>query len=155
MIWLLTATLLIACYVLFGRKWLKARSWMQWYFKSPAGEWVESWWLKSETILWARWQLLLAFLLQILPAIGAIDVTPVLVFVPEDYHAAVKAAPSIALGLNWIVTELLRRDTTRPLAVVSAPEAVKDASPEVRQAEIANIEAVAAVEVAKVQGEGG
>lgn len=147
-------TAVVALYVVVVRPWLCNQPWAKGFFL-----WIEPFeialWKKSETILWARFKMAVGALLTCLTMLGTIDLTPLMPFVPDQYEALVKGlvnlSPLAITVLGWI-DEKLRKDTTRPLEVVAAPEAVKQALPEIKQAEVANIEAVAAVEVAKVQG---
>jgi hypothetical protein len=143
----------VAIYVLFLRAWLKAQPWAQGFF--AAVEPVEIWlWNKSETILWARFKGLCAFLLALLPQIGAIDVTPYVAFIPEKHRWWVMLVPSAALALDGVMSELLRRSTTKPLEVVQLPEDVPpDVARAIENADAAKAEAVAVITEAKAEGQ--
>lgn len=139
---------LIAIYVLWGRPWMRTTAWGKSFL-----DWIEPierklWW-KSETILWARLQIVVGFLLTALTQAGTIDITPLMPFVPDEWEPTVKvfwnALPMIITAMGWI-NEKLRKETTKPLEIVAmrtdAPIEVKVAA---AQAEIATAEATAAV----------
>lgn len=145
---------LIAAYVMWGRTWLKSKSWAQGFFA-----WIEPvelmLWSKSETILWARLKQFTGVFLTFLTSIGAIDITPIMPFVPDEYEGILRAVFNLiplVITLVGIVDEKLRRDTTKPLALVAIAE--KDITPAVAEAievaEIAKVQAVAEVKVAEV-----
>lgn len=147
---LLAITAIVTLWTMWARPWLKRQSWAAGFFA-----WIEpierGLWAKSETILWARFLQVTGLVTTVLGIFGTIDWTVITPLVPDTYQ---KFMPLIPLILNLIgtVTEKLRRDTTEPLAVVSAPEAVKAALPEVAAMKDAKEAAVAAVEEAKAEG---
>ncbi len=146
----IVAALLV--YALWGRDWLKSKSWAQGFFA-----WVEPWELffykKSETILFGRLLTGLGAVLTLLTQIGSIDITPLMPFVPEKYHALVQFVwnllPLTISGLGMIV-EKLRNSTTKPLELVAVPEAklTPEAVEAIAVADLAKAEAVAAVKAA-------
>lgn len=146
----------VLIWVLGLRKWLRGKDW-EWscaFFASI--EPIEIWlWCKSETVLWARLQAFGAVLLIVLPWAGALDVDPWLAGIPQQHHWWIKLVPVAALALNGLVTELLRRDTTKPLTLVAVPEfqpipvEVKEA---IRVSEMVKTEAVEIVKTAEAEG---
>lgn len=148
---LITAVLL--WYAVQGREWLKSKPWAAGFFA-----WVEPieilLFRKSETILVARLKMLAGVLLTCLTQIGTIDLTPIMPFVPDKYKGPAQIAfnllPMLLTVLGWI-DEKLRNMTTAPVEVVAAPinapPAVKAA---IAQANIAKVQAITAIEVAKV-----
>lgn len=153
----LVVTLLVLFWVLHGRAWLKSRPW-GWSQRLFA--WLDpielALWKKSETILFARFKVLLGAVLAFLVQIGQLDLTPMVYLFPEKHQdiarAFIQYVPLLISALGF-VDEYLRRNTTKPIAVVAVPDA---APPEVERAvakvEVANAVAVAAVENAKEQG---
>lgn len=142
--------ILIAVYVLFGRAWLKRQGWAVGIFASI--EPIEiALWSKSETILWARLKVLTGIILTILTQAQVIDITPLLPFIPDQYDSLATHAWAMLpmlISLMGLADEKLRRDTTKPLSVVTLPDILP---PKVADA-LANAEAakVEAVEIAKV-----
>ncbi len=154
-IFLLTA--IIFFYVLIGRSWLKAQPWTQGFF-----EWIEPYEIvlfkKSETILWARLKMFVGILLTMLTQLGALDLTPLMPLVPDQYEPAVRLIFNflpLAITAVGLMDERLRNNTTEPIEITALPEKaipveVKEA---VAQANEAKAEAVAVVEEAKKAGE--
>lgn len=139
--------IIVALYAVWGRNWLKAKTWPWSKRFFEITEPIEiALWSKSETILWSRFLQFLGVVGAILTWFGALDVTPYLALAPEKYRPWISAAPFAALALNGIISEILRRGTTKPLELVAvsdnAPPAVKA---EVEKAEAAKVEAVATV----------
>src|SRR5687767_601348 len=92
-------TALVALFVVVIRPWMRKQPWAQPFFDKI--EPIElALYRKSETLLWSRWQAFLAFIMVALPAIGAFDVTPFLIFFPERLRPFIAVAPSVALALN-------------------------------------------------------
>lgn len=139
-------------YVLGGRNWLKSKSWTAGFF--AAIEPVEILlFKKSETILWARLKIVSGLLLTGLTSLGAIDLTPILPLIPDQYEGWLQIGINLmplAISLMGMVDERLRNTTTLPIEVVSLSS--KDITPEVaaavNTAEVAKVEAVAAVQEA-------
>lgn len=139
----------LLAYVLWGREWLKKQSWAQGFFAfiEPLELFLFK---KSETILFGRLLTGLGAVLTLLTQLGSIDITPLMPFVPEKYHAFVQFVwnllPLTITGLGMIV-EKLRNSTTKPLELVAVPET--GLTPEVKvaiaQAEDAKELAVAVV----------
>src|SRR3990167_7977487 len=138
--------LIVVVYALWGRTWLHDKPWAQGFIA-----WIEpieiTLWKKSETILFARFKMIVGVALTVLTQMGAIDITPLMPFVPDKYE------PLVRLGFNMLpliltmlgaIDERLRRDTSTPLEVVALPDKVIAESPKLA-------EAVAAAEVAKVE----
>lgn len=108
-------TVLLAAYVVAIRPMMRKTEWGQNFLDTI--EPVERvLWLKSETILWNRFKMLLGTVLYILLST---DLSPFMLFVPEKYRPYVAALPTIALALDGLIGEYLRRDTSKPLAVVA------------------------------------
>jgi hypothetical protein len=124
----------IAIYVLWLRKWLKTKPWADGFF--AAIEPIEiALWKKSETILFARFKMFIGLLLTCLTQLGAIDLTPLMPFVPDQYEPFVKLAFNMlpmVLTVLGVIDEKLRKDTTKPLELVAIAE--KDITPEVAEA---------------------
>lgn len=148
---LITALLLL--YALWGREWLKSKTWAQGFFA-----WVEPIELKlfkkSETILFARLLTGLGGVLTLLTQLGSIDISPILPLVPDKYAGIVQTVygflPLLITGVGAIV-EWLRNRTTKPIELVAIAE--KDITPAVEAAiitaEVAKVEAVAVAAEAK------
>lgn len=145
-------TLLLG-YVLGGRAWLKSKSWAQGFFA-----WIEPveifLFKKSETILWARLKILTGLLLTAMTQLGAIDLSPLWPFVPDEYEGPIKIVLNLlplAITLIGMIDEKLRNSVSAPIELVALAE--KDKTPEVVQAvaaaEVAKVEAVAVVAEAK------
>lgn len=153
--WLILLTFLtvgVAFYVVWLRPLMRTTAWGAAFL-----DWIEPmervlWW-KSETILFARLKIVTGLLLTGLTQAGAIDITPLMPFVPDDIEPFVKFAwnmiPLTLTVMGW-VDEKLRKDTTKPLEIVAmrtdAPEAVKAAAAD---AEAVTKDAVAAAVEAK------
>lgn len=148
-IWLFIAVLtgVTAYFVWGGRVWLKAR-FPDFFAKIEPIEIVL--WKKSETILFARFKMLVGILLTTLTQAGQIDITPLMPLVPDEYEPYVRLAfnmlPMVITALGAI-DEYARRDVSKPLAIVALPDAVVAASPGIQQI-VANAEQVKAEAVA-------
>jgi hypothetical protein len=117
---LIGLTAFVALYVVWLRPWLRDKPWAQSFFVRI--EPVEiALWKKSESILWARFLQAVGLVVPLLQFVGAVDITPYLAIVPERY------APYLLLMIFVAgqIGERLRKDTTKPLDVVAAPEAEK------------------------------
>lgn len=139
---LIVAFLLV--YALWGRDWLKTKSWA-----APFFEWIEpieiKLFKKSVTILAGRTLAIFGGLLTILTQLGSVDITPLMPFLPEKHQAIVQIVwnmlPLTITGVGWMI-EKLRNNTTLPIEVVAVPDKVI--------AENANVAAVVAdAQVAK------
>ena len=140
---------LVLVYALWGRSWLKSKAWAQPFFT-----WIEPFEIflfqKSETILFARLKMFTGMLLMALAQIGAIDLTPLMPFVPDQYEGILRAVfnliPLTITVIGWM-DERLRKSTTKPIELVAVPEAT--ITPEVAEtlavADMAKAEAIAAV----------
>jgi hypothetical protein len=148
---------LLLLYALWGREWLKTKSWAQGFFA-----WIEPIeifiYKKSETILVARSLQFLGAILTVMTWVGSIDITPIMPLVPEEYQAYVKAGMSfLPLVLNALgaIVERLRNQTTKPLELVAVPDKVVAETPKLAQAvaiaDATKVEAVAAVAVAEAK----
>lgn len=139
--------LLLLNYVLWFREWLKSRPWpwSQRYF-----EWIEpieiALYKKSETILWARAQVLFGAVLQTLEMLQLFNTPELLQFLPEQWAWWV----SLLFIVNGVVQEILRRYTATPLSVVAVPT---QGNPPAVDAAIANLEVAKAEAVAAVADE--
>src|SRR5688572_31914363 len=91
---MLSLTLVVALYVIWGRKWLKAKTWPWSKRFFELTEPIEiALWQKSETILWSRFLQLMGAVAAALTWFGALDVTPFVALVPEKYQPWLLAAP--------------------------------------------------------------
>jgi len=115
------ATVVVLAYALVGRTALKRLP-----HAAPLFEKIEpverALWRKSETILWARFQQFIGLLTTLLSLVGIIDLSPYMVFVPERHRYWVQAVPPMAVSLNGLITEILRRSTSKPLQEVEKPD---------------------------------
>lgn len=152
---LLVVTALVATYVVWLRPRLRVQPWAQGFFARI--EPIETaLWRKSETILWARFKMAVGALLTMLTMFGQVDLSPLVPHLPDNYAALAMAlitlSPLALTVVGWI-DEQLRKDTTKPLEVVAAPEAVKAAIPEIAAVDAINAQAVAATRgIAAEQG---
>lgn len=155
--WLFALSLLTAfviLYVAMFRPWLRQKSWAEGFFRLI--EPVElHLWRKSETILFARFKMLIGMLLSLLTSIGQINIEPILVFFHPEQQGKVRLAlgllPLAITIIGW-VDEQLRKDTSKPLELVAVPEnKPPEVAQAIMQADVAKVEAIAAVDVAKVE----
>lgn len=141
-------------YVLVGRAKLKAKPWAKPFF-----DWIEPveivLYKKSETILLARFKMVIGVILTVLTYLGTIDLTPLMPFVPDKYevyvHTAFNLIP-LTISVLGLVDEKLRNSTTQPIEITAAPE--KDMTPRVKEA-IAMADSTKAEAVAVVKASGG
>jgi len=119
-IFLMVLSGLILFYVIAGRPWLKRQSWTGKFF-----DLIEPFeillWQKSETILWARFKQFIGILLTVLTQIGAIDLSPVMPFLPSGFQWIPALLPLI-ITLVGLLDEYLRRGTTKPVEFVALPD---------------------------------
>ena len=148
-------TAILLWYVLGGRAWLKSKPSAAGFF--AAVEPVEILlYRKSETILWARLKMLVGVVLTVLIYLGSLDLTPIMPFVPQEYHALVQALYNLLpmlITLVGMADEKLRAGTTSPLELVALPDKVVAENPAVAEAvaaaDASKAEAVAAAADAK------
>jgi hypothetical protein len=145
---------LLLLYALWGREWLKTKSWAHGFFA-----WIEPieivLFKKSETVLFGRLLQFLGVVLTGLIWVGSIDITPIIPLVPEKYQLYLQVAmsfmPQVLNGLGAIV-ERLRNQTTKPLELVAVPDKVVAENPALAQtiakADEIKVEAVAETKVA-------
>lgn len=151
LIWLAAFTVAVALYATVIRPWLREREWAKPFFAAvePFELWVYS---KSEAILWARWQQFLGLVLTLVGVLGGFDFTVLIAVTPASWHKWLALTP-LVLNVTGTVAELLRRDTSKPLAVVALPEAKPpELAAAVAKVEVANAEAKAVVQVEKEKG---
>lgn len=143
---------LLLWYAVSGRNWLKSKSWAEGFFA-----WIEPaeivLFKKSETILVARVKMATGLLLTLFTQIGAIDITPLMPFVPEKYKGYAQVffnlLPISITLIGWM-DEHLRKMTTQPLELVAAPDNPPAVvSQAIAQAEAAKVQAVEVVVQAK------
>lgn len=136
----------IAFYGVILRPWLRKKTWMQWFFANPVVEWIEiHLWQKSETILVARGLQLVGIIASASGYLGAIDYSIFAPVVPEKWQPFLPLLPVIFNALGSLM-EALRRDTTKPLALVDVPQEVSQkVATKLETADAAMIEAVAEV----------
>lgn len=144
---LVALTFVVALYAVWGRAWLKAKTWPWSKRLFEITEPLEiALWGKSETILWSRYLQVMGALSAFLTWLGALDVTPFIALAPERYQPWFAALPFAAVILAGIVSELLRRSTSLPLAIVAVPDNAPPAVlAEVAKADAAKNEAVATI----------
>lgn len=153
-------TVEVALYVVVIRPWLRKKEWAKPFFAGAVTEWIElHLFRKSETLMWARWQMFIGPTITSLQSFGAIDITPlvtILTFVlPPKYQWLAQVIAQgwpMLFALLGAIGEFQRRDTTKPLELVAVPEAVKN-DPAVVEAEASRETAtgfaILEVEVAK------
>lgn len=147
-------TLLIAAYVLYGRAWLKSKPWSAGFFALI--EPVEiALYRKSETVLWARFKMLIGLLLTFLTQIGSIDITPLMPLVPDEWEGTFRTLfgliPLVITMVGW-ADEKLRVGTTKPIELVELPDVLPPKlAAVVEAAEVSKDKAVAVVEVAAAE----
>jgi hypothetical protein len=114
---LTVVTVLIALYVTVVRPWMRQTVWGKWMLDKiePFERTIFN---NSESILWARFLAFLGSLLTLLVQIGQIDLSPIAPLLPEGWRWIPQAAPMV-LFVAGIIQERLRRDTTKPLEIVS------------------------------------
>jgi hypothetical protein len=141
---------IVALYVIWGRKWLKAKTWpwsMRFFELVEPIEIVL--WKKSETILWARFKVLVGLILTALTFLGQIDLTPIMPFVPDAWEPTVKAVFNLiplSITIIGMIDEKLRNGTSKPLELVAVPDnPPMEVAIAVEQASSANKQAVATV----------
>lgn len=150
------AALVTIWYAAYGRPWLKSKPWAAGFFA-----WIEPIELvlfkNSETILFARFKMLLGIVLTLLTQLGSIDLTPIMPYIPEVHRGLFQFALNLMpLGLTLVgmMDERLRNGTTKPLELVAIPSTAV-LPPAVEQAiavaEQAKVEAVAEVKAAEKQ----
>ncbi len=143
---------LIALYVVWLRPLMKRTAWGQ-----AALDKIEPiervLWKNSESILWARVKMALGVVLASMASLGAIDLTPLLPFLPEKYlpiaHAIIGALPML-IAVDGLIGEKLRNGVTKPIEIVAmrtdAPVEVKVAAAEADAVTKQAVEAVKATE---------
>lgn len=146
--------ILLLAYIMGGRTWLKRKPWTAGFFAliEPIEIFLYK---KSETILFARLLTVLGALLSFLTFLGTIDISPLMPLIPDEWESAVKASYNLlplTISILGFIVEWLRKKTTAPIELVALPEKVLE-KPEVAEAvqaaEVAKVEAVAAVQEAK------
>lgn len=148
----LVLTAIVVGYITFGRDLVKAQPWFV--------RWVEpveiALWRKSETLLKARFLMATGAVLSFLTQIGSLNLSPLLLFLPEEYRDtanAVLAIVPLLISAIGALDEYQRRNTSQPLPVVEIPT---NAAPELKAVvatvEATNAQAVAVVAEAKAEG---
>jgi len=146
---------LLLIYALWGREWLKTKSWAQPFFA-----WVEPieivLFRKSETILFARLKVVWGVALTVLMQLSSAKLAPLLPFIPEKHRGIAEAAINslpLLLSLLGAADEKQRLTTTKPIELVAVPDKVVAETPKlaeaVAMADATKVEAVAAVAEAK------
>lgn len=136
----------VAIYGVILRPWLRKKPWMQWFFSNPVVEWIEiNLWQKSETILVARGLQVVGIVASASGYLGAIDWSIFAPVMPEKWQPFLPMLPIMFNALGAMM-EALRRDTTKPLALVDVPQEVSQkVATKLETADAAMIEAVAEV----------
>lgn len=146
MVWFLVVfavvTAAVMFYVLHGRAWLKTKPWAAGFFETV--EPVEiALYRKSETLLWSRFLVILGILPIILDQFRMFNTPDIIALLSPEYR---QYAP-LVFTLIGIITEVLRRSTTKPVELVAihdkAPIPVVAAA---AKAEMATEKAVQVVE---------
>lgn len=146
----------IAIWVVGGRAWLKDKpwAWSKWWF-ALIEPFEITFYRKSETILKARTMQVTGLLLSALTALGQIDLSLFVPFLPEGWAWVSLLTPIIPLLISVVgwMDEQMRKDTKTPLEIVELPDD-KSALPApvieaVAQAEATKEIAVAAVKEAE------
>lgn len=145
----------LTVYALWGREWLKSKSWAAGFF-TLVEPFEIALYKKSETILFARLKMLTGLLLTILAQVGTLDLTPIMPFVPEKYqgivHVLVNFTPTILMLVGWL-DEQLRNKVMLPIKIVAVSEKVIAENPAVAatvaDAVSTNTVAIAAIDEAK------
>lgn len=115
-----------ALYAIWGRKWLKAKTW-PWsvrYF-----QFIEPYeillYKKSETLLWARFRMLWGTVFSLVNNLAGTDLTPILSLVPEKYQwiagAFINCLPLLVSFLAWI-DQRMRETSSMPTELVAVPD---------------------------------
>jgi hypothetical protein len=147
LIGILLFSILVLVYVLWGRDCLKPIFPRFFAFIEPAERWL---WNKSETILWSRLLMLIGVLPVVLDHIQLLNVPSVISVIPAKYQPYM----TLIFTLIGIISEVLRRHTTKPLEMVALPDKVPpDVAIAVKEAEVAKKQAVAVVNEAKREGQ--
>lgn len=154
MIWVAlgVVTALVLWYALWGRMWLKRQEWAKGFF--AVVEPVEIFlWRKSETLLWARFLMLLGIIPPLLEQFDALKpLLEVLApYMPEEWQHYM----SLTFTVLGIIGEIQRRYTTKPLTLVEIPESKPmpiEVEVAMARAESAKHEAVAVVGEARAEG---
>lgn len=146
-------TLVVFLYAVYGRQWLITQPWAQGFFT-----WIEPFerrvFLKSETILAARLKMFVGAALTFLTQTQQIDITLLMPLVPDAWEPTLLFAWNLmplALTILGFADEKLRKDTNKPLDVVSLSP-VEAAKPEVAAA-VAQVEVNVAVAKAIIKTE--
>jgi hypothetical protein len=149
---LFALTAFVLFWVVIGRQWLKSKPWAAGFFAKI--EPIEiALWSKSETLLWSRFLPFLMMLSGALTWLGAIDVSPLYILLPEKFHPWLAALPFVTVALLGVVNEILRWQTTKPVEIVAVPDNAPPAvATAIAVAEAAKIEAVAEIKIEKQIG---
>lgn len=149
MLWLIGgAAVVVIVLVVWVRPWLRTKPWAQGFMA-----WIEPieimLWRKSETILFARFKMIVGVLLTVLTQAGSIDITPLMPFVPDKYEGILRLAFNMlpmTLTLLGALDEQLRKDTTKPLEIVALPQIKPpEVAAAVAEAEATKVAAVAVI----------
>lgn len=155
MLWLWLGALIVVWFVIWVvwlRNWLycKPWAWSQAMFK--AVEPIELWlWDKSETILWSRFLIVLGLIPPILDQLQLFNVPAVLGVIPPKYQPYL----SLVFAVLGIISEILRRATTKPLTLVAVSDKrglSPDVAAAIESADATKREAVAVVKERRAEG---
>lgn len=152
---ILLITLIVMVWVAWGRAWLHSKRevwpWANKFFQAIEPVEIKLWG-KSETLMWARFKMLIGIVMTTLVQLQQIDLGPIKPFLPEKYKAWLEVAVDftpLTLTVLGYIDEQLRKGTTQPLELVAVSEKEMAEQPIIREAvETANtvkLEAVAAV----------
>jgi len=116
---LIVLTTLVLVWVLWGRAWLKRQSWA---WSQRFFTWIEPveilLWGKSETVMWSRYLMLLGALPVVLDQLSLFNTPELIGLVPEQYRAWLM----LTFTVMGIISEIQRRLSTKPLAIVAVPD---------------------------------
>lgn len=149
LVWIGVLTIVVLVYAGWAREYLKRQPWpwTTWYFAKV--EPIEMWWKKSESILKARYFMLLGTTLTVLTNIGAVDLSPIKPLLPEKWQRLMDFIP-LAITILGMLDERMRNRTTKPVDMVAISD---HPSPEVAAriavADAAKIDAVVAIKLEK------
>lgn len=143
---LIGSAFIVLVYALWGREHLKAIFPKFFAWIEPGERWL---WNKSETILWSRFLMFAGALPPLLDTVGALNIPELMAVLPQKYVPYL----SLIFVMCGLVSEILRRYTTKPLSVVELPDKLPPkVEAAVAEAETAKDAAVVVVEKAKAEG---
>jgi len=116
--------ILLVVYALWLRSWLQAQPWAAPFF-AWVGPIERALFKKSKTILFARLKIIVGVGLTVLTQMGTLDLTPMMPFIPEQYHGVAQVAFNLLpllISVMGMADERLRNATTQPIELVALPD---------------------------------